>query len=82
MTAIFSKAEKDGIIDNLTKDLKALKKNKKNLITWHHFLEVSSIPTAGYGMPAGLKHTGAQTYIIRINGGDRKQEREFINSGK
>ena len=79
MTAIFRKSN-EKIIDGLIKDLKTLKKGK-DLIDWSRLYEIVDIPAAN-GMPRELKHTGAQTIIIRINGGDRKQEREFVNDNK
>lgn len=67
-------------IDRICKELQKFKK-KKDFIEYCELIEVVERPKLSL-TPPELEYTGRQTIIIRINGGDRKQEREIMLEGK
>ena len=67
---------KNKAIDQICKELQKLKK-KKDLLEYHELFEVVQGPISSEESPE-LKYTGRQTIVIRINGGDRNQERKLM----
>lgn len=76
---------KNKTLDWLCQEILKLKKGK-NEIEYLYLFEVvdNEIEVKPFGTtyPPELRYTGRQTIIIRINGGDRNQERKLILEGK
>lgn len=68
---------KNEAIDMLCERLQRLKK-RKDVIEFTQLLETRQVWLTGREAIPELEYTGAETIIIRINGGDRVQERKIM----